>query len=188
MPKLINKRKITFSDVIIILGYPVNNSAQLSDVLYSRLDYGVKLFHSGFAKNVILTGAAVNNSYVEAEAMAAYCIKKGIPAESIILEKKARNTYENALYCSRLMKQMNMSKAIIVTSIFHKERAKYLFSKFITEYEVSAAGFPESFPFMKQLLFLFKEKLIMLWYIFIGDEWLYKHTTKQLKQRRNRIR
>ncbi|MEZ5015785.1 MAG: YdcF family protein [Flavipsychrobacter sp.] len=175
------------ADVIVILGYPVKSTDTLNDVLLSRLDKGIDLFRYGFARKIIVSGAAVHNNIVEAEVMAAYCIKNEIPPESLILERKARNTYENALYSVRLMKQLNYNSAIVVTSSFHKQRADYLFSRFIAHYSVEGAPFPKSFTFLRKTLFLVREKLMMLWYIFMGNEWLYNHTTKQLKSRRTKL-
>lgn len=176
------------ADVIIILGYPVKNTDKLSDILLSRLDMGIDLFRYGYAKKIILSGAAVHNNLVEAEVMAAYCIKNSVPEDALILERKARNTYENALYSVRLMKQLNYNSAIVVTSSFHKQRAHYLFSRFIAKYGVEAAPFPNSFTFLRKAIFLFRERLMMLWYVFMGNEWLYNHTTKQLKNRRTKFK
>ncbi len=175
------------TNAIIILGYPSRKAEELSSILHTRLDLGIKLYKEYSNAKVIVSGAAVHNSLVEAEIMAAYCVRNGVDSDDIFLEKKARNTYENALYTTRLMRSLNIKKATIVTSIFHKKRSKYLFQRHLTDFEIKAANFPSDFPWYKKLLFTLREQLVMLWYIFIGDEWLYKHTTKQLKQRRTQL-
>ena len=63
-----------------------------------RLPHAVSLYNQGFTTTVILSGATREGSRSNAKAMEIQAIKEGIPKKAIILEEKAINTYENALY------------------------------------------------------------------------------------------
>ena len=45
---------------------------------------------------------------------------------SHIIEPKARTTFENALYCSQIIKSEKFKKVLLVTSDFHLPRALFL--------------------------------------------------------------
>lgn len=128
----------------------------------------------GAANTIILTGSAVRNSNVEADVMAAYCMRKGIPAEALILERHALNTYENALYTRKIMKLQKMRTGIVVTSDFHIPRAKYIFRHFAKDLQFEGAPFPkDTFPLLKYY-FLLRERLIMWYLCTLGDKKQYK--------------
>jgi uncharacterized SAM-binding protein YcdF (DUF218 family) len=57
----------------------------------------------------------------------------GVAADSLILEDKSRNTYENAVFTRQLVTPKPGETWLLVTSAFHMPRAKALFDK---------AGFP----------------------------------------------
>lgn len=150
------------NNVLIILGYPANNEGEPGPILKSRLDKGVELFNAGGFDKMIVTGAAVYNNYVEAQVMAAYCIKKGVNADDIIMEPRARNTFENARMARDIMRRNGYSYATVVTSSFHEIRARYFFSKHIEHIKLVTAPFPEKFPFAKRLIYSAKEYIILM--------------------------
>lgn len=162
------------SDAIIILGYPAKSSHKPGPILRSRLDKGIELYKQGLAKKVVLTGAAVRNANIEAEVMAEYCKRNGIDEDALILEKKAYNTYENALYTRKIMKAQKLRTGIVVTSDFHIPRARYIFRHFAKDLQFEPAPYPvNTFPLSKYY-FLFRERLIMWYLCTLGDKKQYK--------------
>ncbi len=148
--------------ILIVLGYPANADGNPSPILKARLDKAIELYRKGMAAKIILTGAAVDNQFIESEVMAVYCIQKGIPAEDIYVESNARNTYENARMVHGIMKDKGYKKAIVVTSGFHKLRAKVFFSREMKEASIVGAPFPQDFPYFQRLFLMLKEVIIIV--------------------------
>lgn len=97
---------------------------------YDRLDWTIKLFQEGLANKIVVSGGYNNPPFsVPAEKMAAHLIKKGIPPELIILEKKSQQTREQVVEIMKLVKEKNWKKIILVASHFHQARAYLTFLK-----------------------------------------------------------
>ncbi len=148
-------------NILIILGYPADATGQPGPILQSRLDKAIELYKNGVARKMIVTGAAVDNEFVESEVMAAYLMRMGIPTEDIFTESYARNTYENALMVSRIMKEKGYIHAVVVTSGFHRMRAETFFNRHIKNVTIVPAPFPKGFPLAKRLLYELKEYIII---------------------------
>lgn len=148
--------------ILVVLGYPAGADGRPSPILKTRLDKAIELYRNGVAEKLIVTGAAVENEFVESEVMANYCIEQGIPKENIFVESSAKNTYENARMVRGMMHEHGYNNAIVVTSGFHKMRAEQFFSKQMGNFKVVPAPFPTQFPVLKQWYFTLKEHLIMI--------------------------
>lgn len=150
--------------ILVVLGYPANNDGTPGPILKARLDKAIELYRQGIAAKIIVTGAAVDNQFVESEVMLAYCLQKGIPQADILVESHAKNTFENARMVKEIIKDRGFKRAIVVTSSFHKMRAKRFFAKVMGNVEIVAAPFPANFPIVKRAVFLIKEYLILILY------------------------
>jgi uncharacterized SAM-binding protein YcdF (DUF218 family) len=52
-----------------------------------------------------------------------------VPADAIWLDNQSQNTYENALFCARILKEKGITRVILVTSAMHMPRSVALFKK-----------------------------------------------------------
>lgn len=100
----------------------------------NRTDSAIKLYKDGKIKKILVSGGIghfnINRHTSEAKMMSDYLIKNGIPKDDIIIEDKSRNTYENFLYCSKILKNKDFGNAfILITSDFHLKRCSLLFTK-----------------------------------------------------------
>jgi uncharacterized SAM-binding protein YcdF (DUF218 family) len=59
----------------------------------------------------------------EARMLARQLVQWGIPPGRLILEERARNTHENAVYSKEIAIQRGFAKVLIITSAFHMPRA-----------------------------------------------------------------
>lgn len=150
--------------ILVVLGYPADSEGNPGPILQARLDKAIELYKHGKASQMILTGAAVDNEFVESEVMAVYCVKHGIPHSDIFIESNARNTYENARMVRDIMQEKGYSHAIVVTSSFHKMRARKFFSRVVGNVSIVAAPFPSEFSFLKRMVFILKEYIIIMLY------------------------
>lgn len=90
-----------------------------------------RLLASGQAKYAIVSGAAMDASFAafgEARVLAAQMREWGIAEDRIILEEKARNTRENAVYTKAIVDARRFERVVIVTSAFHMRRAHECFN------------------------------------------------------------
>ena len=97
-----------------------------------RLFYAVQLFNTGKIKNILISGGngqLFNNGNMESEWSKDFLIKCGIPKENIFIEKKSRNTWENAFYTSKFLQYKENKKLLLITSSCHMKRAKFCFEK-----------------------------------------------------------
>jgi uncharacterized SAM-binding protein YcdF (DUF218 family) len=122
------------ADAVVVLGAGANDLSWLpsrpepSPSSLQRLVEGVRL-----AKNLhlplILTGgsgAIAPTETREADTMADFAIKQGFSAQSLVVEKRSRNTRENA---ERVKSLITGRTIILVTSAFHLKRSAGMFKK-----------------------------------------------------------
>ncbi|WP_397475690.1 YdcF family protein [Pusillimonas sp.] len=99
------------------------------DTAFTRTAAAALLYQAERAPLILLSGAALEGTQSEAEYMAANLRKSGVPPEALIVEKNSYNTYENALYSARILKERDISRVLLVTSALHMPRAMAVFNK-----------------------------------------------------------
>lgn len=113
-------------DIIIILGAGLVEGIRPSRTLNKRLNKAIELFNINPEAIIIASGGKGSNEKIsEAEAMKIYLIEKGIPEQSIILEDKSTNTYENLMFSKEKIKDIKKKdpQIAVVSSDFHIYRA-----------------------------------------------------------------
>lgn len=118
---------------IVVLGSQLNEIGDVTDLLKSRLDRSVEIYHKQREQKldkviIIVTGGPEGDSKLsEAEGMRTYLITQGIPEEDILLEPHARNTYENFTNVRKILGQEKMpGRVLIITSRFHLVRSIFI--------------------------------------------------------------
>lgn len=133
-------------DVGIVLGgissYDKKTASNNFNKEADRLIEAERLYRQGYIKKILLSGGnglIFNDGYIEADALKQHLIKNGIPENDILVENKSRNTKENALNSSLILKnKFPNGKFLLITSAKHIKRAKYCFDKF----EINTNIFP----------------------------------------------
>ncbi|MCJ8012569.1 YdcF family protein [Paenibacillus sp. KQZ6P-2] len=113
------------SDVGIVLGASMWGDTP-SPGLKERLDEALKLYQEKKFSTLIVSGGLdkPEYKYTEAEGMRNYLVAHGVPEDSIILENKARSTYENLLYSKQIMDEHGYTSAVIITHQYHGMRSR----------------------------------------------------------------
>jgi uncharacterized SAM-binding protein YcdF (DUF218 family) len=134
-------------DGIIVLGGPIDpdlSVAHDTPVIRNspdRIVAAVELARRYPNARIVFTGGSANlisNDAREADFAAAIFESLGIPKSRLILERRSRNTYENAVYTRDMVNPKPGERWLLVTSAFHMPRSVGLFRK---------AGFPvEPYP------------------------------------------
>ncbi len=105
--------------VAIVLGYRLENDGSINQILYTRLDLFLRLYKEEKIDYVILTGGPTNYPRPEALYMKEYLVSKGIPEEIIITEIESVSTIQNAKFCCSIIKTLEPTNLVIVTTNDH---------------------------------------------------------------------
>lgn len=124
--------------VAIVLGANVLLGGEPSPALKRRIDHGIDLYRMGYASNLLVTGGAVTWRVSEAAVMRDLAVAAGVPADRIIIEDRARDTLENALFSAAMLRHRGWTEAVVVTDAYHLPRALYTFRRFGVAVEGSA--------------------------------------------------
>lgn len=117
-------------------------SIELSPESRLRTLCGAELYRQGVAPTILITGGDASlfgSGPTEAAAMKEWAIRLGVPAASILIDDRARTTYENALGAKRLLGEDDT--ILLVTSAGHLLRATTLFEKQGFHVTPSGCGF-----------------------------------------------
>ncbi len=112
------------ADIILVLGAAEYNGRP-SPVYKARLDHAFDLYRKGLASLILTSGGAGGDpQYTEGQVGRDYLVRRGIPAEAIVVESEADSTVETILTVSEIMRRMNLHSAILVSDGYHIFRAK----------------------------------------------------------------
>lgn len=111
------------SDCIIVLGCAVYGDFP-SPFFRERLNRAFELYKKGYARYIVVCGAkGPGENISEAEAGKRYLVEMGVLPKFVLKEDKSFSTYENLLHAKRVMNKKGFKSAIIVSNMFHLERA-----------------------------------------------------------------
>lgn len=105
--------------VVVVLGAAVWKDGP-SPLLARRLDIAVRLFHSGRAARVLVSGDNREVSGRETDTMTRYLVERGVPPEAVEADPHGYRTWDT---CVRARDNHGVRAALIVTQSFHLPRA-----------------------------------------------------------------
>ena len=86
----------TRSCAVVVLGFPTRRDGDLHALQRWRTEIGIRSLGSAPDRRLVFTGGPSRGAQVsEAQVMADYARRRGVPAERIVLEEAATNTWEN---------------------------------------------------------------------------------------------
>lgn len=117
--------------VIVLGGYHRSNdkipiSSLLSSVSMVRLSEGIRIYRQNPGSRLLLSGYNGADRISQAEAMALVAEAYGVPREDMILEPRAQDTDDEAMYWSAVVQDRPHA---LVTSAVHMPRAMALFQR-----------------------------------------------------------
>ncbi|HEL2057257.1 TPA: YdcF family protein [Streptococcus suis] len=111
-------------DYVVVLGAGLIGD-QVTPLLASRIEQGIAIYQKHPGSKLIMSGGQGPDELIaEGQAMANYALKKGVPAEDILIENQSTNTEENLKFSYGLMKPG--SRFALVTNYYHVFRALLL--------------------------------------------------------------
>jgi len=125
------------TDVIVVLGGGTQSALYPRQIVEvngagDRILYAYWLYQQGKADHLLLTGSVIewiSSEENPATDMANLLLMLGIPEDALWKESDSRNTFEDALYSAKILKEKGISRIILVTSALHMPRSVGLFEK-----------------------------------------------------------
>ena len=115
------------SDCIVVLGAHVWMDGRMSNVLTYRCQAALEVWRAGVAPFIIVCGGQGDKEPMpEAEAMAAWFIDQGVPAERVIADPDSINTLQNLQNARAIMEARGFKSCAVCTSGYHLRRALWL--------------------------------------------------------------
>ena len=112
-------------DYVVVLGAKIVGDRP-SNMLKKRLDTAFDYVSGNPAPRIILCGGqGADESFSEAEVMAAYLEKRGVDPERLVIEDASSDTRENLANARALMEGDDPS-VLVISNGFHLSRAKLL--------------------------------------------------------------
>jgi uncharacterized SAM-binding protein YcdF (DUF218 family) len=120
------------ADAIVVLG-AAQYEGRPSPVLKARLDHAIDLHRRGLAPLLIVTGGrGYGDTTTEAAVSQRYAVKRGVPAEAILLEDQGRTTSESMRAVATMLEGNGEGhrRVILVSDPFHMLRLTVLARRF----------------------------------------------------------
>lgn len=108
------------ADAILVLGASVYANGTPSDILADRLEVAADLYFAGAAPAVIASGDNRDSHYNESDAMKAYLVDLGIPADAVFVDHAGYDTYAS-VYRAKFV--YGADSLFVVTQAYHLYRA-----------------------------------------------------------------
>ncbi len=124
------------SDAIVVFAGGVGESGLAGEGYKERVKQAVDLYHSRFARRLIFSSGYAY-AFQEADVMKALAVSLGVPADAIVLEKRAGSTYENVKFVGDILNQHQWQSILLVSSPYHMRRASLVFHKFAPHIQVT---------------------------------------------------
>lgn len=87
-----------------------------------------KLWHLGIIKKILVSAGGRDTSLHEARFIGQQLIDAGVAPTDILLEERSTTTYENAIFCKRIIDSLKLQGPfVLITSAIHIPRATRVF-------------------------------------------------------------
>ncbi|MGB0671797.1 MAG: YdcF family protein [Rhodospirillales bacterium] len=114
-------------DVIIVLGAALTEAGEPTPALQKRVAGGIAAYQTGLAPFLLFSGGPTRHPDPEALAMREQARRAGLDEGCLLVEVESVNTWENALYCRRILDEKGFSRILLVSDRAHLPRARACF-------------------------------------------------------------
>jgi len=110
-----------------------NNGTGYFNANADRFIAAVELYHQKHIQYILITGGSssvLRANYNEAAFVSAHLAKAGVLKQHILIEPKARNTFENGIYAKQMLDSLRLAPPyVLITSASHINRSMKVFHK-----------------------------------------------------------
>jgi uncharacterized SAM-binding protein YcdF (DUF218 family) len=117
------------ADAVVVLGAAPVRPGVPSAAMRRRVVHAVDVLARRGIDQLLVSGGVVGPPPAEAVVMRALALELGVDPARIVVEDCSRNTFENAVYSGRIMRDRGWRRLVVVTDGFHMPRALYVFRR-----------------------------------------------------------
>ena len=129
-------------DVLLVLGTPAEIDGSVTQAQRWRVEEAVRDFRAERAPYLLFTGGPAANRFVEAQVMAGYANRLGVPLDRLLEEGRAKTTVENVADSEVIIEARGWRRVEVISSPEHLHRAAYLMERTPFLWRVHAAPTP----------------------------------------------
>ncbi len=118
------------ADIAIVLGNTVYRNGIPSPRLAARLNRASQCYEQRQCGLIFVSGGVDASGTDEAVAMRAYLMRRGVPADRIVVDSAGLDTWATAHNASTFMRDHGLSSVIVITQYFHLPRAMLSLRRF----------------------------------------------------------
>ena len=131
------------ADSIVVFAGGVGESGTAGGGYQERVRHAVDLYQAGYAPGMIFSSGFAF-AFQEAEVMRDLATDLGVPADAIVLERRASSTLDNVVFVGDILRGQSARSVLLVSSPYHMRRALLTWHKQSPDIDVIAAPVPES--------------------------------------------
>lgn len=131
------------ADTIVVFAGGVGESGQAGQGYEERVGYAVELYKRGYAKYMIFSSGYMY-AFKEPLVMKALAVSLGVSEEAIILEHKAKNTYENVMFTEKILADKGWDEILLISSPYHMRRVSLVAKKITRRIKIIYTPIPKS--------------------------------------------
>ncbi|WP_062263326.1 YdcF family protein [Endozoicomonas arenosclerae] len=114
---------------IVTLGYALSPEGEMRQPLIDRLEQTLAAATKNPEATVIVSGGVPNGGVTESFLMKQWLVEKGVAADRIYMDDKAKDTVGNAIYSTEIMKELGTEHVTLISSASHMRRALSIFAE-----------------------------------------------------------
>jgi uncharacterized SAM-binding protein YcdF (DUF218 family) len=153
----------THFDTLIVLGHPAKDDGSPDPEMRERVEEAVREYRAGVAPNIIMSGGAAHNHFVEAKVMADLAEREGVPANAVVAEQQSKDTIQNIWYSHEIMQQKGWKSAEVISSAYHLPRTALILRRYngplAFSWRTHASLWPPEYAWSKRIQFRWHEAL-----------------------------
>jgi uncharacterized SAM-binding protein YcdF (DUF218 family) len=122
------QEEIKDADLVVVLGGGVDRGRFLTLASSHRMVRGIQLYFEGRAKKILFCGGIAGKGTVsEASVLGQEARRLRVPPDDILLEKRSKNTHDQAVEVKMITEPLQIKNILLVTSFSHMKRALMAF-------------------------------------------------------------
>jgi uncharacterized SAM-binding protein YcdF (DUF218 family) len=116
------------ADTAVVFGARVYGDGQMSMALRDRVQRACELYRDGRVSMLIMSGGPGDGAVHETEAMRAFALRSGVPAEAIWMDRNGLDTLATTQNSLKLIRQnRGFGRLIAVSEFYHLPRIKFTY-------------------------------------------------------------
>ena len=131
------------ADAIVVFGGGVGESGKAGGGTEERVQHASEVYKAGLAPHLVFSTGYLY-SFPEAESMRSLAMQQGVPADAIVLERRATDTHQNVVFTRDLLREHGWRSVLLVSSPYHMRRAVLAWRKEAPEVRVTPTPPPRS--------------------------------------------